>query len=80
MDPDQNLRDQIAHAESILETWDEADPETGEFTQNQLDELAHDSHDLAELVVAIDAWIKRGGFSPEGWGAAPHNGGPTWTK
>lgn len=52
MDPDTNLNTQLTVARNILEN--EAN-QTGEAIQ------------LAELVVALDEWIRKGGFLPFEW-------------
>ncbi len=51
MDPDANLHEQIYLAEII---------KTVRVTQAEAERLA-------ELVLALDAWIKGGGFLPKRW-------------
>ncbi len=55
MDPNTNLDRLLRLAESVLSG--EAD---SEHAQSQLDELA-------ELLVALDGWLKAGGFLPSRW-------------
>ena len=52
MDPNANLREQIALAEKIL---------------TSSGATFGDSERLAELVLALDGWIKKGGFVPLDW-------------
>jgi hypothetical protein len=52
MDPDANLEEQLDLAQQLL-------GETGP----SLD----DAQRLAELVVALDLWIRSGGFLPAAW-------------
>jgi len=51
MDPNENLRQQLELAEQLVDD-DSVSPETRE---------------LAELVLALNDWIERGGFLPAGW-------------
>ncbi len=51
MDPTANLREQLELAEAI--------------NNGTADE--GDAERLAELVEALDAWMKRGGFAPTQW-------------
>lgn len=57
MDPTSNLKKQLAIAQQI------ADNESA--SQAQIEELA-------ELVIALDRWISKGGFLPESWDEAQH--------
>jgi len=54
MDPDANLRRQLAIAQAVVHS-DADDPTLNE---------------LAELVIALDEWIRAGGFSPARWSDA----------
>lgn len=56
MDPDENLAEQRQLATRILSTED-----------NLSSQLEHDAYRLAELVVAMDAWLVRRGFKPTSW-------------
>lgn len=55
MDPDANLAEQLQLAKKIADS----------------EETGFDHHDeawrLAELVLALDEWIKQGGFLPQRW-------------
>lgn len=62
MDPDANLKEQLALAESIIE---QADSDDSDGDMPQID--THDAVRLAELVLAINEWISRGGFLPQQW-------------
>lgn len=55
MDPDENLREQVEIAKDIL---------LPDLSDMELEEKAVR---LAELVVALDEWIRKGGFIPEAW-------------
>ena len=59
MDPDANLREQRELAQNIQTAWDR-DDEPPEFDPT-------DVARLAELVIALDGWICKGGFLPERW-------------
>lgn len=56
MDPDTNLEEQLQLARTIAE---------GEGDLDDIDPLA--AHELAELVLALDEWINKGGFLPKRW-------------
>src|SRR5216683_3857489 len=66
MDPDANLIEQRAVTRDIMKIWDVC-PEDGNFTAEQETELVHHAYRLAELVQALDEWIRSGGFLPAGW-------------
>ena len=56
MDPDANLKEQLELAESIQQAYDneeEVDPD--------------DAARLAELVIALNGWMKGCGFLPKEW-------------
>jgi hypothetical protein len=67
MDPDSNIREQLAIAEEINNIRDGVDELTGRFTVAELDDLADKALRLAELVEALNTWICRGGPLPLGW-------------
>lgn len=56
MDPDSNLAEQLELAKDILGAADH---------DGSIDE--DDVVRLAELIEALDGWIKRGGFLPKRW-------------
>ena len=56
MDPDANLEEQLALAHAIAD--DDGESEDG---------FADDATRLAELVIALDEWIAKGGFLPTTW-------------
>ena len=58
MDPDINRREQLGLARLIVQGY-EVDDETGIDPE--------DAYRLAELVLALDEWIIRGGSLPERW-------------
>jgi hypothetical protein len=51
MDPNANLREQLALSRVIIK--DEGEPS--------------DAYELAELVLALDKWLRNGGFLPDRW-------------
>lgn len=56
MDPDANLEEQLKLAKNILKAeWEDIDDDRA------------DVYRLAELVEALDTWIRDGGFLPERW-------------
>jgi hypothetical protein len=57
MDPNANLREQLAIAKRILESPG----------YSEVHEYVVDAERLAELVVALDEWIRKGGFLPDSW-------------
>ncbi len=58
MDPDKNLQEQLELAKHIQDQYDE---EGG----NGIDQ--DDANQLAELVMSLHEWIKKGGFLPTEW-------------
>lgn len=58
MDPETNLAEQLDIANDIANC--EAD---------DCAECAHDATRLAELVIALDGWLSKGGFKPRSWAA-----------
>jgi hypothetical protein len=56
MDPDANLKEQLQLASRFVAAWDAEQPVPSE-----------DAYRLAELVQALDGWLKRGGALPKGW-------------
>jgi hypothetical protein len=61
MDPNANLMEAITLAEGMVgENQDELDSQ-------QLSDLAYRGQRLAELVLALDVWLRRGGFPPQVW-------------
>ncbi len=57
MDPTANLQEQVELAEQIMAECDHRDTE--------LTDEDHDSYRLAELVLALVEWQKKGGFAPD---------------
>lgn len=58
MDPTTNLRKQHELAHLIIKEID---------THDNPRDLTQHANELAELVIALDEWIKRGGFMPAQW-------------
>ena len=66
MDPNANLRQQLAVAAQINAIVDNC-TDDGHFSPKQLDELQGLAAQLAELVTALDGWISGSGFLPDRW-------------
>lgn len=60
MDPNTNLREQLALAQRLINAFD-----TDEYPNDIA--LAEDAQELASLVIALDEWLKTGGFLPKAW-------------
>ena len=66
MDPNANLREQREIIRAIQAIEDTCSDD-GTFTSAQYAELAGLGGRLAELVDALDGWIRAGGFLPGDW-------------
>lgn len=55
MDPNANLREQLSLAQDIA-------------SGNEHLNFIRKSERLAELVIALDEWLTKGGFLPDRWG------------
>lgn len=66
MDPNANLKGQLELAKEILGVWDDCDA-NGRLTQHQAEHVSDQAEKLAELVIALNNWISRGGFLPRRW-------------
>lgn len=66
MDPNANLKEQRELVKQINAIQD-ACSEEGKFTRLQECELVDAGLRLAELVEALDNWIRNGGFKPTAW-------------
>lgn len=62
MDPNENLTEQLSLAQGLVDI----DPDNMD-TRVGFD-LLSDAARLAELVIALDRWIRQGGFRPTAWG------------
>ena len=60
MDPNSNIQEQPEIARRIQARIDRCDDDTAED--------ADDGNRLAELVLALDGWMRSGGFAPVRWG------------
>lgn len=58
MDPTKNLSEQVELAKKMLKDYEDLD-------SNGIDQ--DDANRLAQLVEALDEWIRRGGFLPVPW-------------
>lgn len=63
MDAIANLREQLALAKEIRETYDTC-PEDGAPTADQMDSMYQNAERLAELVEALYQWRVMGGADP----------------
>ena len=63
MDPEANIREQGEIADVVMTIWD-ACSDDGDFTEEQQQHLIFHAYRLAELIQAMNEWIKRGGFLP----------------
>ncbi len=63
MDPVANLKEQLEIARSIQAIWDDCNAD-GTLTNNQRKSIAGMADRLSELVLALDEWQRKGGFSP----------------
>jgi hypothetical protein len=61
MDPNANLTEQLNLARAMVKSYDAPDG-------NGIDQ--DDSNRLAELVIALDQWLVKGGFKPTRWEVA----------
>jgi hypothetical protein len=61
MDPDSNLNEQLQIARGLL-----ADDED-KMSSSDMASALHSALRLAEYVVALDEWIRKGGFLPSSW-------------
>jgi len=69
MDPEANLSEQLSIAAEIIEIIDERGDEDGNLCDEDKDEVVDNANRLAELVQALDEWLRRGGFLPKRWAA-----------
>lgn len=58
MDPDETHRRMLALAASVIEAAD-SDHHTGD--------LIDEASELADAILALDGWIRSGGFLPDAW-------------
>lgn len=63
MDPKANLKEQIALAKELNEIWDDCNGD-GTLSNARAQYAAQQAGRLAELVIALDEWQRKGGFSP----------------
>jgi hypothetical protein len=63
MDPIANLKEQLSLAREIRATWDDCNGD-GTLDHEMQEDVASKADDLATLVLALDEWMLKGGFSP----------------
>lgn len=68
MDPKANLSEQLALAAEIIEII-YGRSSYGVLSDEDRDEVVENAARLAELVQALDGWLRRGGFLPKRWAA-----------
>ncbi len=65
MDPDANLQEQLEIARSVVRNIEQREgnamPDLSEA------EIADAADRLAELILALDEWLRHGGFLPHPW-------------
>lgn len=66
MDPDANLEAALERAREIIALIDSATSDADERLDNTV-KLVGLANELAELVVALDEWLGKGGFLPAAW-------------
>jgi hypothetical protein len=66
MDPNANLEEQLRLAAEIQAIIDDCD-DNGDNTPEQDVQLIASGARLAELVIALNEWIQKGGFLPGAW-------------
>lgn len=71
MDPDTNLREQLALAREIIELVDGNAREDGSMPDDVAQEVASKADELANLVDAMGEWLNKGGFPPTARGTVP---------
>ncbi len=64
MDPKANIREQLDIARAIQGIWEHCDDDTGELSETQRIAVSGMADRLSELVLSLDAWQRKGGFSP----------------
>ena len=64
MDPDVNIREQIELARAIIASLD---MDLLAMSTIQTEIVIERANSLAELVLALDRWIGKGGFLPARW-------------
>lgn len=72
MDPNDNLKQQRELTAGIIETTSRylmggVASSDGGLPDDLAHSLADRAYELAELVIALDEWIMRGGFLPQRW-------------
>lgn len=61
MDPEANLKELLELSEEVL------NGDLDDFDQSEVYAVAEKATRMAELVQALDGWIKKGGFLPKSW-------------
>ena len=70
MDPTANLREQLELASRFLLEWDASGDDDSPYSDADTFN-PHDVARLAELVIALDEWMQRGGYPPRQWNSQP---------
>jgi hypothetical protein len=63
MDPIANLKEQLSLAREIRASWGDCNAD-GTLTPDMYTDVASKAEELAELVLALDEWMRKDGFSP----------------
>lgn len=64
MDPDANLKEQLELALSIRRQFDTCENDHGDFPYSEMKSIAAEGDRLAELVLALIEWRRKGGYDP----------------
>lgn len=71
MDPDANLKEQLEIVQAINKAKDKYDSDSVFWSAADEDEWNEQQAErgtrLAELVEALDEWVRKGGFLPKPW-------------
>lgn len=67
MDPEENLREQRRLSARLTKIGESVEDWNWANAQNLMREYAEGAARLAELVQAMDEWLKKGGFLPKDW-------------
>jgi hypothetical protein len=67
VDPDENLKQLLEVASDVKEIFDNPNGDEDTLSEDQGIEVELHAERMSELVLALDGWIKGGGFLPKRW-------------
>lgn len=67
MDPNENIREQRVISSRIIDLTLALSDDDKEYTDDCKRELIRLAERLADLSIALDGWMQRGGFPPVAW-------------